>query len=305
MVKSQSVAPVPTMQDCMFVVQRHLEGRFPGHNVKVERDPLRDALRVEVVRHGMQPVVTHIATDYVLSRYRVPDVAMFQRHAEHAAKEIERFMATAQYRPASQYHYTTSIAATNSINYTTTVTPTSAVCYVDDSGQILSDDTSVQWVDPSKILVGKEAREVALPDGTKILLDEHGNFSVVDKDAKVTYRANRSRAFNPFVNAGDLLADFIKYLKQKVPRIGSKDVAELPLNLFVQWLVMEAAERDGDPVPPDVVPVPKDRLLISRLAPQCRLPTCRRFISKASAEVGFFYCNPNHAAEHGRLLRPA
>jgi len=143
-------------------------------------------------------------------------------------------------------------------------------------------------------------REVyRLPDGTLIRVDGQGNFQLDDANAQVIYRANRNREFNPYLNASDLLARFVKYVGSL--GIPAQDILTIPTSLFVQWLVLEAAQHDGDTPPPDVRPLPESRLLKSRLRPQCQLPTCRRFLPRERAGR-YPYCSPDHGAAHGALL---
>lgn len=170
-------------------------------------------------------------------------------------------------------------------NYAVTI-PNSAPVY--DPGPVFTPDAAV--------------RQIQMADGSIIHIDAQGNFRIEDANAKVTYKATRMRNFNPYVNAGDLLARFIDYIRITVPGIRRSDIPGLPLQLFVHWLILEAASRDGDPAPADVVPVPESRLLAARVRPQCRLPICRRYIPRISINTGFNYCNPRHAAAHGRLL---
>ncbi len=155
----------------------------------------------------------------------------------------------------------------------------------------------------ARVRQGDEA-EIALPDGSVLHVDGHGNFRVEDANARVTYRANRNRAFNPYVNAGDLLGRFLQYV-QTIPGVRRDDLGTLPIQLFAHWLIIEAAERDGDPVPDDIQAPPESRLLRGQVRPQCELPTCRRFIPKATARKGFRYCNPRHADRHFRTLEAA
>jgi len=158
------------------------------------------------------------------------------------------------------------------------------------------------WAGMEELTIDGDVRRVVMPDGTVLHVDELGNYRLEDKNAKVTYRASRMRNFNPYVNAGDLLGRFIDYVRETVPGIRRSDIPNLPLQLFVHWLILEAASQDGDPVPDDVVPVPESRLLVARVRPQCRLPICRRFIPRITVDTGFNYCNPVHAAAHGKLL---
>lgn len=137
-------------------------------------------------------------------------------------------------------------------------------------------------------------RELKLPDGAVLRLKADGNYVIDAADAKVVYRANWNREFNPYVNASDLLTRFLGYVAGL--GIRKEDVKTLPLALFVNWLVLEAASKDQDEPPPEVVPVPKHRLLTARVKPRCLV--CQRFIPRASAQAGFSYCDPDHAARH-------
>lgn len=99
--------------------------------------------------------------------------------------------------------------------------------------------------------------KILLPDGSLLHLDRHGNYSIEDDHAKVVYKANRVREFNPYINASDLLEQFIKFLA--TVGVLQKEVLEVPINVFIHWLVYKAAERDGDevkdtPKPVDVLP---------------------------------------------------
>ncbi len=147
---------------------------------------------------------------------------------------------------------------------------------------------------------GEETR-ISFDDGSYIEVDVKGGYKMYDKDAKVTYAANRSRAFNRYVNASDLLAEFIEYLGSLKLRRG--DVQTLPVGLFINWLIIRAAEADEDAVPDDIVPVPQHKLLVARVKPRCLF--CARFIPRRIASAGFVYCNPIHAEKHHQRLLAA
>lgn len=127
-----------------------------------------------------------------------------------------------------------------------------------------------------------------LPDGHILDMDQQGNFKIVAKDAKVTYKANGQREFNRYINASDLLAQFIKDLGM----VGAtqKQVLQVPLELFINWLVIRAAEQDEEQVPADV---PKLADLPKLALPRCR--QCGRFLSRTHMEVNFSFCNGMHA----------
>lgn len=133
--------------------------------------------------------------------------------------------------------------------------------------------------------------DIQLPDGSVVHVAQDGNFVLDDADARVVYEANRNKAFNPYVNASDLLAKFIRYCGQHGVR--SDQMKDLPVGLFVNWLIVEAAEADRDPVPVDVVPTPK--LLRRMVRPRCL--GCGRYRRR-----DYPYCAPPCAAQHYRRV---
>lgn len=140
-------------------------------------------------------------------------------------------------------------------------------------------------------------RTVNLPDGSKLLIDDAGNYRIEDNDAKVTYRANRVREFSPHLNASDMLAQFVKYVGSL--GVQQAEVLGLPIELFINWLIIEAAERDHDAVPPDVVPVFEHREVQLILRPKCL--SCGRFIPRLHRQHRFPFCGVEHAARYVSL----
>lgn len=76
--------------------------------------------------------------------------------------------------------------------------------------------------------------------------------------------------FNRFVNASDLLEEFIAWLGGQGVRQG--EVLTLPLDLFVKWLIIRACEQDK--VEPGVV------LALPAAPPQPRCLGCQRFMRR-------------------------
>ena len=136
--------------------------------------------------------------------------------------------------------------------------------------------------------------EHELPDGSKLIIDKDGNYHIDDKNAKVRYKSNNNREFSRHLNASDLLAEFLT----DIDKLGIKreEVMKLPLHLFVAWLVIQAAERDNDPIPTDLVPLEQDPSLQSIIYPRCL--GCGRFISRLHHVNSFEYCSPAHAEKH-------
>jgi len=146
----------------------------------------------------------------------------------------------------------------------------------------------------------KDGNEITIemPDGTLIQMQKNGNFTVDDKDSKVVYKGNRIREFNRFINASDLLQEFICFLGKQGLR--QSEVLSVPIELFVSWLVPQAAEADGEENPEDIVPVENHPKFIECkkkvMAGKCL--RCGRFISSNKVKTGFNFCNIDHAQEH-------
>ena len=150
--------------------------------------------------------------------------------------------------------------------------------------------------DPPRNLSVLKNRTYDLPDGAKLITDTDGNYRIDDADAKVTYRANRNRDFSPHLNASDMLAQFVRYVGSLGVR--QDEVLGLPIELFINWLIIEAAERDQDPLPPEVVPI--ERRLIEVVKPRCL--SCGRFIPRLHQRHRFQFCHPQHAVIYARRL---
>lgn len=92
--------------------------------------------------------------------------------------------------------------------------------------------------------------KVELPDGTMLHVDK-GKLLIDDDDAQIVYAANRFREFNRYLNASDLLVDFVRFAGSLDVR--QSEVLDLPIDLFINWLIVQAAEADGESPPDDIV----------------------------------------------------
>jgi hypothetical protein len=127
-------------------------------------------------------------------------------------------------------------------------------------------------------------RVIHMPDGTTIEVSADGSFRIFDQDAKVTYRANRIRDFNRYLNVSDRLEEFIAFCGEHGVRSG--EMLKLPIDLFIGWLCIKAAETDQEPVP-DIKLLPDLR---KQRSPQCH--ECGKFISPAVKAAHIEFCNP-------------
>jgi hypothetical protein len=103
--------------------------------------------------------------------------------------------------------------------------------------------------------------------------------SPIIKDEDITYKPP-PREFNPFLNASDQLEAFIKFVGTLGVR--QSEVLSLPIDLFIKWLILEAAKRDDEPAPEDVVVIVEQ--------PRCL--GCQRWMKKCSESRRVPFCAP-------------
>ena len=124
----------------------------------------------------------------------------------------------------------------------------------------------------------QQAHRIRMDADSLIAALEDQGFAVTKGEGKqITYRPHTQRAFNRFINASDLLAAFIKHLGTM--GIKQDQFLNLPIELFINWLVVQAAEADGDPLPDFA------------FNPRCK--ECGRFIPNARAKAGVLLCEPH------------
>lgn len=177
---------------------------------------------------------------------------------------------------------TNSIRIVSSSNYT--VIPNDIIA----SGNIISNDINYEelcklyGVDVNnKIIKVQNGWVVETPDKTIIKIDNNGNIKIEDANAKVIYKASRFREFNKYINASDLLEEFIRFVGTL--NIRQSEVLNIPIELFINWLILKAAEQDGEDVS-------KLTYLPKKLK---RCLYCGKFVKKTTYEIAKF-CNPNH-----------
>lgn len=182
------------------------------------------------------------------------------------------------------------------ITYMTGTTTASGI-----SGGVFGQQDVVREIVRSRIAPGEKV-DIELPDGAMLKVAADGSYRIEDKDAKITYRANRVREFNRFINASDLLVKFIGYLNTL--RLNQKEALGLPIDLFIAWLIIEAAKAD-DEEPQEAelakletlmrkhvqIDPPKPMLALPPPMPRC---FCGRFMARARAAKGLMFCGGAH-----------
>jgi len=180
------------------------------------------------------------------------------------------------------YISTASSTSSSVYTYAGTYTGTSTGTTTLTSDDMTWNYPSVQYVERRNLTKGKTYN---LPDGSKLTIDNNGNFIIDDKNAKVKYKANNIKEFNKFINASDLLEMFIK----DCGKLGAKQnqILEIPIELFINWLIIEAAKADGDEPPDDSIKL----LSQARITPKCKC--CGKFIHKWKEQNHIHFCNSN------------
>lgn len=183
-------------------------------------------------------------------------------------------------------YFTTSYTSSAITSFTRSIVPISSG-YIDannlnDLLQNFISDHNLNVKD--KIFTPKEGYTINTLDGTVIDIDDTGNIKVTDNDAKIIYKSNRIREFNRFLNASDLLETFIRFIGKE--GVKQSEVLSIPIELFINWLIIEASKEDGEE--PPLLPVTKEKVFN-------RCLSCGRFIKQSTANIAKF-CNPQHYA---------
>ena len=141
----------------------------------------------------------------------------------------------------------------------------------------------------------KPGQCLLMPDGTRIRMGHNDRYTIEDENAKVLYKGCDKREFNKYVNASELLGDFVGDLG-KIGVIQSK-VLKTPIEYFINWLIHRAAEQDEDEHAAKDVPTlieSKPALVVYK--PRCKY--CCKFITKKRADSGINFCNAEHMTKY-------
>ncbi|MBD3405060.1 MAG: hypothetical protein GF411_02855 [Candidatus Lokiarchaeota archaeon] len=133
------------------------------------------------------------------------------------------------------------------------------------------------------------AVKIEMADKSVISVEKDGSYQIIDKDAKVTYKACRIREFNRYINASDLIEEFIRF----VGKLGIKQsqVLHIPIEYFIYFLVFRSAEEDGLDGTQEKNKIIEDKGLFIKHCDKYRCLCCGRFISVYNASNGFDFCS--------------
>lgn len=148
---------------------------------------------------------------------------------------------------------------------------------------------------PIRIHRGEEC-DITLPDGSVLHVEKSGNWRIDDTNAQTLYRGNAELDFNRYLNASDILEDFIGFVGGLGVR--REELLALPVSAFIQFLIVQAAMEDGEDadmgevaalvIGPKGLPASPQRK---------RCGCCGRFIKSGSQQS---YCTADHAAQAAR-----
>lgn len=140
--------------------------------------------------------------------------------------------------------------------------------------------------------------EIALPDNTIISVKADGSYKIIDDGGKIKYKGNPLREFNPYINSSDMLEEFVDFVAS-VGGVSKRNFLNIPIELFIRWLVIRAAEADGDDLPEDQTSILNHPALlpapVQKQSAKCKC--CGRFITKKRASHSIFFCSTDHFDE--------
>jgi len=191
-------------------------------------------------------------------------------------------MNTSQVSNYINYAHNTNVTNSTAYNHqftttSSTITSVAPLHYLNNNQIIITD---------MELGAGIECK---LPDGSTLKIDDVGNYEIIDENQKITYKANNLREFNRYINASDLLEEFIEYLGEN--RVKQKDILNVPIEIFITWLVYKASEQDRIDNQNDILAL-ETKTKELKIVHRCKY--CGRFLTNKFKEIGVNFCNSNH-----------
>jgi hypothetical protein len=195
---------------------------------------------------------------------------------------------TTYYTNTNTNSSTTTSSTWANIYNTGTSTATTINTYPTGSiGNFISNTSNEAILSGSLRVHPGTALSITLPDGATLEIQANGSYKIVDANAQITYKANNVREFNRYINGSDMLEEFIKFISG-IGKINKQEFFNLPVELFIQWLVIRAAEQDGEDA--DYTPVIKALPNPNRHKHSIRCKCCGKFMINRE----LLFCSSEH-----------
>lgn len=123
---------------------------------------------------------------------------------------------------------------------------------------------------------------IRLPDGTRLLVDDIGNWILDDTNTKKIRHGNNILPFNPYINVSDRMEEFMKFCANS--GVHKENFMHLPIHLFIKWLVIEAAKVDKEEPTENLLPD-----LRKTIIPRCE--SCGKFLKQSAVAKKLVACS--------------
>jgi len=89
--------------------------------------------------------------------------------------------------------------------------------------------------------------EYNLPGGAVLKIATDNSYTIDDSNHKTVHKANPNPDFNEAFCVSEVLEQFMAYVADL--KLTKEQFMELPIRLFMLWLIIESCKKDGEPVP--------------------------------------------------------
>lgn len=173
----------------------------------------------------------------------------------------------------------------NGSSYTTSTTYVGLSTTSTSAGWDISHNLISNYLNDKIVIpIGTEV-VVKLPGDVTLTVNKDGSYKIEDSD-KVTYKRCNIREFNRYINASDLLEEFIKFMGKFDIKQG--EILSVPIELFINFLIIRSCQEDNDDLPPDVKKI-EDHSYLKRKLPRCGC--CGRFIPNRFINKNMYFCS--------------
>ena len=142
---------------------------------------------------------------------------------------------------------------------------------------------------------GQDVYSLSMHDGCMINITNEGSWWIDDTNGKRVYNRAPQRGFNPYMNTSDMMEQFMADMAEM--GFTQDQFLRLPTEVFINWLILRAAEHDGDEVPSDIVS-PSEHPATLRITEQPRCLHCGVEIPQERVAKGIQFCSQAHAVAY-------